>query len=373
MKRFLSHTLGGAALALSFSFSAPVLAQETFAYPDDFPPRTLQSIDTGGLTWSDALTTSVDTVNGAHKSTFVTGNTVTLNSGTVRYVYGAVNYGDTDGVSGNSVVINGGTVDILVTGADHDPDNGNTSATNNSVEINGGTVRDVYGGIAKVNGSGDTLASNNTVAIMGGTASGEVCGGYAGGSSGHQAEASNNTVRIGPGLPTTVFGSNVTLSGGRTSGGDIGVSTGNTLQIESAGLSVQHLGHFQRFEFTLPAGLVNGGRVLTVTATVNIGTNAVMTVSAAPGFTVSPGDAFILIDGTGSTFSGTVAAASQSGTIGGYPYTLAVENGTAVVLRILQPVQSRAVTSVPVAGGGVLAALGLLLAGLAAAGLRRRR
>jgi hypothetical protein len=136
------------------------------------------------------------------------------------------------------------------------------------------------------------------------------------------------------------------------------------------------LAFFQRFEFTLPAGLANGGSVLAVTNWTELGTGAVMTVSAAPGFTVSPGDMYTLIDCTAASclLNGTVAAASQSGTIGGYPYTLAVENGTTVVLRILQPVQSRATTtSVPVAGGGVLAALGLLLAGLAAAGLRRRR
>ncbi|MDR2173145.1 MAG: hypothetical protein LBE32_02925 [Burkholderiales bacterium] len=368
MKRFLCHTLGGAALALSFSFSAPVLAQENIAHPG----TATQSIDYYDGTMNDVLTTSVTPVSTFHKSNFVTGNTVTLNSNTVSHVFGAVNFGDTDALSGNRAVINGGTVRNLVEGALHVLENGNTSALNNRVEINGGTVGNTTGGQAASDVSGDALASNNTVVITGGTINGIVFGGLAGSASG-QAVASNNTVRIGPGLPATVFGSNALLVGGyaNTNTGTA-VSTGNTLQIESAGLSVERLGYFQRFEFTLPAGLANSDTVLISTAWTDIGTNAVMTVSAAPGFTVSPGDAFILIDGTGSTFSGTVAAASQSGTIGGYPYTLAVESDT-VVLRILQPVQSRVTTSVPVAGGGVLAALGLLLAGLAAAGLRRRR
>ncbi|MDR2172889.1 MAG: hypothetical protein LBE32_01590 [Burkholderiales bacterium] len=368
MKRFLCHILGGAALALSFSFSAPVLAQENIAHPGD----SLQSIDSYDGTMNDVLTTSVTPVSTFHKSNFVTGNTVTLNSGTPTRVYGAVNFGDTDPLSGNNAVINGGTVSNAVAGAVHVLENDNTSVTNNRVEIGGGTVNDAVGGQAASDVSGDALASNNTVIITGGTINGGVFGGVASSASG-QAEANNNTVRIGPGLPVTVFGSNVGLGGGMpvgTTGST--VSTGNTLQIESAGLRVYGLAFFQRFEFTLPATLVSGDTMLIVTDQTDLGTNAVMTVSAAPGFTVSPGDAFILIDGTGSTFSGTVAAASQSGTIGGYPYTLAVESDT-VVLRILQPVQSRAATSVPVAGGGVLAALGLLLAGLAAAGLRRRR
>jgi hypothetical protein len=347
----------------------------------------------------------VTTVGGPHKSTFVTGNSVTLNSGTVRYILGAVNYEDTDGVSGNSVVINGGTVSNLVAGASHILENGNTSVTNNRVEIGGGTMEDATGGEAASDVSGNALASNNTVAITGGAINDVVYGGSAYSYSGQaeasnntviitggtvawdvsggdaysdsgQAEAHNNTVRIGPGLPATVFDPDVWLFGGNAgTGSGTTVFTGNTLQIESAGLSVYGLSLFQRFEFTLPATLTNGGRVLTVTDRTLLGTDAVMTVSAAPGFTVSPGDAFILIDGTGgtgSTFSGTVAAASQSGTIGGHHYSLAVESDT-VVLRILQPVQSRATTtSVPVAGGGVLAALGLLLAGLAAVRLRRR-
>jgi hypothetical protein len=370
MKRFLSHTFGGAALALSFSFSAPVLAQENIAHPG----TATQSIDYYNGTWTDVLTTSVGTVGGFHKSNFVTGNTVTLNSGTVNYVLGAVNFGDTAPLSGNSAVINGGTVNIAVLGAEHALENGNTSATNNSVEVNGGIVAGAAGGEAVSFVSGDALANGNTVDITDGTIAVSVYGGYAYSESG-QAGASNNTVRIGPGLPATVFGSFVELYGGYadTDTGTI-VSTGNTLQIESAGLSVYSLAFFQRFEFTLPAGLANGGSVLAVTNWPDLGTNAVMTVSAAPGFTVSPGDMYTLIDCTAASclLNGTVAAASQSGTIGGYPYTLAVESDT-VVLRILQPVQSRAATSVPVAGGGVLAALGLLLAGLAAVGLRRRR
>jgi hypothetical protein len=263
-------------------------------------------------------------------------------------------------------------VNSAVSGAVHGLENGNTSALNNRVEINGGTVGNAAGGQTVSEVSGDALANGNTVIITGGTIGGAVYGGIAYSGSG-QAEASNNTVRIGPGLPATVFDSNEGLVGGHadTNTGTT-VSTGNTLQIESVGLSVDGLAFFQRFEFTLPATLTNNGTVLTSTDWTELGTNAVMTVSAAPGFTVSPGDAFILIDGTGSSFSGTVAAASQSGTIGGHHYSLAVESDT-VVLRILQPVQSRVTTSVPVAGGGVLAALGLLLAGLAAAGLRRRR
>jgi hypothetical protein len=327
MKRFLLSALSVSVLALGLS--APALA-EVVAYPG----AALQDISNGWDTWNDSLTTSVTTdANGSHKSTTVSGgnattptNTVTLNATGAAAdpyrVFGAVNFQDGDSVNYNTVYINGGTTGAVF-GARHMLDsNDTTSVSGNRVIISGGEVTgNVSGGFAM--GEGNASAIGNTVEITGGTLGNEVRGGFV--ISEGDAEASNNTVSIS-GTPD--------LTGAWLVGGDARawggaeISTGNTLQLASAGLSVAGLELFQRFEFTLPATLAPGGTMLTTTTFAYIGTDSVVTVGA-PGLTVSPGNVFTLIDcaAAGCWFEGTVAAASQMGVLLGHNYTLSVEGG----------------------------------------------
>ncbi|MDR0770214.1 MAG: cadherin repeat domain-containing protein [Burkholderiales bacterium] len=325
MKRFLFSAMSG---VLALGMAASVLA-EVVVYPGG--GVTLKTV-TCAAAINDALTTSITTADasGRDKSTAVTGNTVTLNAGAAtnpRQVLGAVNCQDADPVENNHVFINGDT--------------------------------DTAGGGGVIGGFADSWISNasaigNTVTIMGGTI-GSVAGGKALSSLavGGVAEASNNTVSIGAGLPASTFDPLAWLQGGVA-----GVSTGNTLQLASAGLGVNGLDSFQNFEFTLPASMVSGDTMLTVAAGVfwwgeaNIGTNSTVSVSAAPGLTVNPGDEFVLIDCDPCTngFTGTVAAASQNGTFntsnGDYSYTLST-TGSNLLMTIdaLLPPTAPTITS----------------------------
>ncbi|MCL2308536.1 MAG: hypothetical protein FWC38_10035 [Proteobacteria bacterium] len=371
MKRFLFPALTG---ALALALSAPALAEVV-----NYPGAALQNI-TCVAALNNVLTPAGATVAGQFKSTAVNGgnattptNTVTLNSGAATdpgYVFGAMNCQDGDSVDYNRVSI-AGTVTNYVDGASHRLiSNEDASVNNNQVTVSGGTVGFVSGGYATNIGAGNAYAIGNTVVITGGTITGDVRGGSAiAALGGGDSEARNNTVSIS-GAPT-LTGAN--LYGGVAFGGTV-VSTGNTLQIASAGLTVGALAHFQNFQFTLPASLSGGGTVLTTTVDAQIGTDSTVTISA-PGLAVSPGNVFTLIDcGTcaAGNFTGSVAAASQNGTLnaanGSFGYTLSMTNN-ALVLRI-NPLASSA-TSVPVMNGGALVALVLLLAGLTFVTLRR--
>ncbi|MDR2243833.1 MAG: hypothetical protein LBE15_00275, partial [Burkholderiales bacterium] len=102
MKRHLFHILSGAVLALGFSLSASVLAQETIVYPDNFPPQALQTVN--GAAYSLAPTGSS---NG--KSASLSGNSITVRSGGLALgsVYGAINLINSEMVTNNQVFING--------------------------------------------------------------------------------------------------------------------------------------------------------------------------------------------------------------------------------------------------------------------------
>ena len=422
MKRFLWPALGGAVLV--FGLSAPALAQ---TYPDD--GSALQTIhDPYGnvlsIAGSLAPAGNAGTSGSGGRSTSLTGNLVTLNSGTVHDVSGALNFHDAGvTLSGNQVVIHGGTVgttgtetsagafswlkdsDTTVTGnkvtvtggtinaylnggVARSDVSGNPAATNNSVDIQGGTFQNhgtngVYGGDAHSYSGGNALASGNTVNISAGTLGLSVYGGYAYSDSG-TATATGNAVNIGAGLPATAFNSaNVWLYGGYTDAlPGKATSTGNTLQIASAGLAVAGLDDFQVFDFILPAGLANNGTVLTVTKTATAGTSAVNAVVHvdASATTLQPGNKFILIGASGTgTVSGYVAAGSQSGTLkdstgSRYDYTLGIDNNQ-LWLKIgsQRDVVVGAATPVPATSGTTLAVLGLCLAALAFAALRRRQ
>ena len=147
------------------------------------------------------------------KSLSLTGNIVTLESGTVSSVFGAINNYDSAGVSGNDVVINGGTVSRVFGGSA-----GNwyyfgtpvsafsATVSGNRATITNGTVDNVYGGYADGVGIGSTaLVKDNTVTIDGGSVR-SVYGGSVG---------SGATVGQGD---STVSGNSVTLNNGTVSG-----------------------------------------------------------------------------------------------------------------------------------------------------------
>ena len=182
----------------------------------------------------------------------------------------------------NSVYVNGGTINGVTGGLTiYYPDMivGNVYVYNNTVEINGGTIGYVSGGeigygylsdediptdfsnaLGKVHGNkvlikggeitggvvgGSALggdAYKNTVKISGGKISGDVIGGLTQSGTSHDNEI-------------TISG-NPDLSGANLWGGRIGDSTpfynGNTLNIESWGITAQNIYGFDTINFTLP-------------------------------------------------------------------------------------------------------------------------
>jgi hypothetical protein len=218
---------------------------------------------------------------------------------------------------------------------------GVATASGNSVIVDGGGAGYVTGGQA--GSDGPAVASNNTVTIHGGTIHQIIRGGLASGSGSNTA--TNNTVTI-HGAP--IFGGQAALYGGEVGGG--GTSAGNTLNLHSAGLSVEELRFFQRLnfflpdtlaDFFLPEGLMVGDTMLTVIGrrgdypgqrfggivdltgvTVNVGLEG-----AGP--TIRSGSRFVLI--AAREMSGDFQP--MTGTLGGHSYTVAQE-GNSLVLNI---------------------------------------
>ena len=263
-----------AVFVLAIALAAAPLLAENVVYPQDFPPKVLQS--GGGLTNVVAPSDS-----GSGKSPSLSGNIVTFNSGTVNFVIGAVNANDMDVVEGNQVFIKGGTVDKAVWGAYCESCNvvgnsvtvsggsgmnedvmggysNNGGAMNNSVTVTGGSINmPVYGGLAGGHATG------NTVTISGGT----LMVGVAGGSSDSGGDATGNTVIIN-GAPTFVAGYEI-YGGTSWGGGD--EFHGNTLEFgTSIPITVEIVANFEHYEFSIPASVGNGGTVLTVTDPVDL-------------------------------------------------------------------------------------------------------
>jgi len=336
--------------ALAFSLAAPALA-DVVVYPGN-PLQDIflnnQSVPGGVLTSPGTqITDYITCYNSCFKNNSITGNSVTLNSSENNIaVFGAANGRDADPVNNNQVFINGGMVSSVRGGYSIPYWSSNLDyaiANNNSVVINN-MSRDrsysssafysgIYGGYAFET---KATASGNTVDIRGGDlADTIISGGYAQGLNWNGlSTASNNTVRIS-GAPN--------LSGASVYGGvamcycPSSISTGNTLQVvDTAGLRMSYLGYFQKMEFQLPATLTPGVSILTASAGIYLGTDFVVQVSAPADLPLHPGDQFILIDayvGTDSDISGNVVAASQSGMLNGYAYTIEkLSDGTRAVL-----------------------------------------
>ena len=203
----------------------------------------------------------------------VTGNSVTISGVTITdEVYGGYSNGVGD-ATGNSVIISGTTINSVVYGGRSisGAATGNTVAisgsstikkevyggygssgkvSENSVFISGSSIinKEVYGGYSKARGN----VTKNEVYISGGTITGYVYGGYS-----ENGTATGNTVTIS-GRPD--FADGVFIHGGNK------VSSGNTLNFNSKGLTVGKVKNFENYNFCLPGGTRAGNILLTMTA-----------------------------------------------------------------------------------------------------------
>jgi hypothetical protein len=266
MRKFVTFTLF---LSLLLT-AAPVFAGEIVAYP--------------GVV--------LQTINGANnclapsgvgdKSTSLSGNSVTLNSGTVSHAFGAVNSdsADTDGVSGNKVFINGGIAGTVYGGRG---DFG--YARGNSVTMSGGTVEYIYGGFSIGDASSlipSNNATGNTVSINGGTVKCNVEGGRT-----NYGLATGNTVDIN-GNPT--FETGVEILGGFSTEECI---SGNTLKLNIP-ITVGSVSNFENYEFRVAASVVNGSSILTVANPVALAGVSIDITSISSASTLAPGNKITL-------------------------------------------------------------------------------
>ena len=354
-KRVLSRLLGGAVFAAALGWAS----SGAWAGQDVTVPSGLASVF--------PVCGNGNAGGGAPCDNVPTGNTVTVDGGVLGDVSGAQNTADGTDVTGNKVTVNGSVTGTVYGGYHMPPASIPAVADSNTVTVNSGSEVDggVYGGWAhSLLSTSD--ASSNTVEINGGTISGSIVGGYADflGNVGH-GSATGNTVTI-QGSPT--FTNVDALDGGRA-----GASSGNTLNLHVTGLTVGDLAFFQTLNFFLPTGLNNGGTMLnTTTAELPaLPGGAVVNVSLeGAGPALSLGNSYNLI---ASGVTGDIDPASATGVVGGFNYTLAVTDGK-LVLTLGSPVikPAAAAAAIPALDAPALAALALLLAGMAWAGLRRR-
>lgn len=190
-------------LAALMFFTSSALAGETVVYPG----AALGSINGVG----NSLATNG---SGTGISDSLSGNSVTVNSGTVSGdVYGAINIITAATASNNNVFVNGGTIGSSTYGAYTYAG----LAEGNTVTLSGGQANDVYGGRAN---SG--TATGNAVTLSGGQALGNVYGGY---SDSGAAWGNSVTVNSGSSVASDAIG-------GRSQDGDV---WGNTVTINAGG------------------------------------------------------------------------------------------------------------------------------------------
>ena len=234
----------------------------------------------------------------------LSGNIVTVNSGTIAgAVYGGIS-STGENVANNSVFINGGTVDGYINGG---VTNGTGNATYNSVTINGGTIRDSVIGGRSISGN----AINNTVTISG----------------------------------TPIFSVGTWLQGGMSAGDQF---TGNRLEIKSTAHMVADVIKFEYIDFYLPSTIVDGDIMLTsITASDLTGVTVDLKFdTTAPSLSV--GDVITLIDGVTGTFI------PKNVSVSVYKFALSVDTGK-LIATYLGDSSPKTITWPNPPGNGVLA------------------
>ncbi|MCL2469563.1 MAG: hypothetical protein FWF24_04960, partial [Alphaproteobacteria bacterium] len=211
--------------------------------------------------------TNVYGAYGAGAGLTATGNTVNFSGSTssaMAFFYGAYTYVNditsANTATGNSVnIINGSsTISVVVGGQAWG--GSSAAATHNTVNIIDSTVNSPAQG-GNASSSSLAIVTHNHVNIMNSTVAGNIMGGYTvtGSTPSAVGLATNNTITIG-GVSNL---SAATLYGGLSSGvGSYDIWTGNTLNVNNAGISAAGVYNFEYLNFLLPATMVDGETML---------------------------------------------------------------------------------------------------------------
>lgn len=312
------------------------------------------------------------------------GNSVAISGGVTASVDGGI------GVTAvnNRVVVSGGQVQGMLTGG-----NALTGAANgNSVEITGGSV-----GSAAIPGSGafggvanNDTASLNTVIISNGTVTGNLIGG-----SSASGRAEKNSVYLGGGTVTgTVAGggtnvgsavnNSVTISGrpdlsgaavygGLATGAAVDAHSGNTLFVREFRGNLKTVGHFENYDFFLPADTADGSVILNLSDSTDISGGAAATKARISGMAeggrrLSAGDTIHLLQSASALTANNMDLAGGSfrqGIAFTYEYDLSVTANAldATILGSSQSSEAEGPSDGSIAGGDLINGGADLIAG----------
>ncbi|MCL2308614.1 MAG: hypothetical protein FWC38_10465 [Proteobacteria bacterium] len=361
--------------------------------------------------WSDTGSAAISRTNND--------DTITITNSSVEEVCGG-DAESTDGnatISGSRIIITGSTVRSgPIFGGHADSFDASANVSNNEIRITNSTVTGgIYGGKPEASSfsaalgdpaTGTATANNNKIFITGGSVTGDIYAGaiwhtYGGATvSNSSIEISGNAVVdgnifaadicswLGLGAATN---NTVTISGTPNFAAGVGLyggvscfgvamppitSTGNTLNLRLdptvRSLTVTALEGFQRLNFTLPANFAAGRALLpklNVTTPVDLSNLRIdVDFAGAPVTPLAQGQEFVLLEAT--AFNGALPA--HSGRIRNFNYTLEVDNAANQIYLVIGARNDPNTSPIPTTGSAALIALGLLLAGLAAVGIRRR-
>lgn len=272
----------------------------------------------GGAAWSMANTSGTTVTT--------TGNSVTVRGGRFYGIYGgfaSTLYGSAFTLygfalsGGNRVHVTGANVDFISGGEAHTSGKEAIAAGNEAIVIDSTVTNDIYGGFAFAP-FGAARAGGNRVILSGGAVGGDIYGGVSALSvdtdMGGSATGNSVTISGAPNLAKSrLYGGIVRNGTGPLVVRDGDAFSGNTLNMETSGLTVQGLYNFQNINFYLPSSLAAGDTALTTTdearlsensdgtgrkATINVGVAG----GAAP---LKNGDHVVLINA--GTLTGTPA------------------------------------------------------------------
>lgn len=242
--------------------------------------------------------------------------------------------------SGNTVTVSGGS-SYQIFGGQAISEAGPAKADNNTVRLTGGVNKEIFGGQAGISGSSknyEISASGNHIIISGGTVTNSVYGGHT--TYGGSGKITNNTVTI-QGKPN--------LAKARILGGyapltstSIDTWSGNTLVMNTSGVTVDYVTNFQNFHFFVPGQADTQAALLTVTGTATIGGSTVRVGMSGDNPSLQAGDTVTLIDA--GTLSGTPANDSGlaiQGITRAYGFRITADNSEgkllATVFRVEEP------------------------------------
>ncbi len=203
----------------------------------------------------------------------VTNNKVIVNGGYGQYIYGGTTLAGGN-ANNNTVIINGGSHQYIwggdatcygMSGYVFDSDN----ATDNVVIMNGGTAIGIEGGFSLMG-----IASNNMVEIQGGTITHDVYAGYS-----SYGKATDNTIIINPINALDISKASLYGSSKIYDQDANGNQMGNKLKVCGKDITAKNVANFSNIDFYLPLSTVNGDTMLTLTN--STGTNISYSTVAA--------------------------------------------------------------------------------------------